>query len=62
MCWINSQSKNLIHLKYLILETPYTFFSIFSRYFSFRHSKHQLYDMYEQQQPLLFCLKDVKKM
>ena len=25
MCWIDSQSKKLIHLKYLILETPYTF-------------------------------------
>ena len=30
MCWIDSQSKKMIHLKYLILETPYTFFSIFS--------------------------------
>ena len=33
MCRIDSQSKKLIRLKYLILETPYTFFSIFSWYF-----------------------------
>ena len=25
MYWIDSQSKNLIHLKYVILETPYNF-------------------------------------
>ena len=30
MCWIDSQSKKLIHLKYLILKIPYTFSSIFS--------------------------------
>ena len=35
MCRIDSQLKKLIRLKYLILETPYTFFSIFSWYFSF---------------------------
>ena len=29
---IDSQLKKLIRLKYLILETPYTFFSIFSWY------------------------------
>ena len=27
---IDSQLKKLMHLKYLILETPYTYFSIFS--------------------------------
>ena len=32
MCRIDSQLKKLIRLKYLILETPYTFFSIFSWY------------------------------
>ena len=35
MCGIESQFKKMIHLKYLVLETPYTFFSIFSWYFSF---------------------------
>ena len=33
MCRIDSQLKKLIRLKYLILETPYTFFSIFRSYF-----------------------------
>ena len=35
---IDSQLKKLIRLKYLILETPYTFFSILSWYFSFTHT------------------------
>ena len=35
MCRSGSQLKKLIRLKYLILETPYTFFSIFSWYFTF---------------------------
>ena len=39
MCRIDSQLKKLICLKYLILETPYTFFSIFSWYFSFTHTQ-----------------------
>ena len=39
MCRIDSQLKKLIRLKYLILETPYTFFSIFSWYFSFTHTQ-----------------------
>ena len=30
MCRIGSQFKKLIHLKYLIRETPYAFFSIFN--------------------------------
>ena len=38
MCRIDNQLKKLIRLKYLILETPYTFFSIFSWYFSFTHT------------------------
>ena len=42
ICWIDSQSKKLIHLKYLILETPYIFFSIFSWYFSFMYTKHSI--------------------
>ena len=37
MCRIDSQLKRLIRLKYLILETPYTFFSIFSWYFIVLH-------------------------
>ena len=35
---IDSQLKKMIHLKYLILETPYTFFSIFSWYFIVLHT------------------------
>ena len=38
MCRIDSQLKKLICLKYLILETPYTFFSIFSWYFIVLHT------------------------
>ena len=38
MCRIDSQLKKLIRLKYLIVETPYTFFSIFSWYFIVFHS------------------------
>ena len=39
MCWIDGQSKKLVHLKYLVLETPYAFFSIFSWHFSFMHTE-----------------------
>ena len=38
MCRIDSQLKKLIRLKYLILETPYTFFTIFSWYFIVLHT------------------------
>ena len=38
MCRIDSQSKKMIRLKYLILETPYTFFSVFNWYISFTHT------------------------
>ena len=38
MCRIDSQLKKLIRLKYLILETPYTFFSIFKWYFIVLHT------------------------
>ena len=38
MCRIDSQLKKLIRLKYLIYQTPYTFFSIFIWYFSFTHT------------------------
>ena len=34
---IDSPLKKLIRLRYLILETPYTFFSIFSWYFIVLH-------------------------
>ena len=46
MCRIDSQSKKLIHLKYLILETPYTFFSIFSWYFIVLHTLKVLSPMF----------------
>ena len=35
---IDSPLKKLIRLEYLILETPYTFFSIFSWYFIVLHT------------------------
>ena len=35
---LTSQLKKLMRLKYLILETPYTFFSIFSWYFIVLHT------------------------
>ena len=38
MCRNDSQLKKLIRLKYLILETPYTFFFIFSWYFIVLHT------------------------
>ena len=46
MCRIDSQLKKLIHLKYLILETPYTFFSIFSWYFIVLHTLNFLSRMF----------------
>ena len=42
MCRVDSQLKKLIILKYLMLETPCTFFSIFSWYFSFTHTEHSI--------------------
>ena len=46
MCRINSRLKKIIHLKYLILETPYTFFSLFSRYFIVLHTLNFLAPMF----------------
>ena len=46
MCRIGSQLKKLIRLKYLILETPYTFFSIFSWYFIVLHTLNFLSPMF----------------
>ena len=46
MCRIDSQLKKLIRLKYLILETPYTFFSIFSWYFIVLHTLNFLSPMF----------------
>ena len=46
MCRIDSQLKKLIRLKYLILETPYTFFSIFSWYFIVFHTLNFLSPMF----------------
>ena len=48
MCRIDSQLKKLIRLKYLIIETPCTFFSIFRWYFivfthlTFNHLCYQI--------------------
>ena len=46
MCRIDSQLKKLIRLKYLILKTPYTFFSIFSWYFIVLHTLNFLSPMF----------------
>ena len=46
MCRIESQLKKLIRLKYLILEIPYTFFSIFSWYFIVIHILNFLSPMF----------------
>ena len=67
MCWIDSQSKKeMIHLKYLILETPYTYFSIFSWYFIFTYTERFITCVFrhqqQQQQPFLFWLKKIDKM
>ena len=43
MCRIDSLLRKLIRLEYLIFQTLYTFFSIFSLNFSFTHST--LYDL-----------------
>ena len=45
-CRIDSQLKKLIHLKYLILEIPYAFFSIFNRYFIALHTLNFLSPMF----------------
>ena len=39
VCRIDSQLKKLINLKYLILETPYTYFCIFTWYFIVLHTR-----------------------
>ena len=46
MCRIGSQLKKLIRLKYLILETPYSFFSIFCWYFLVLHTLNFLSPMF----------------
>ena len=46
MCRIDSQLKKLILLKYLILEPPYTFFSIFSWCFKVLHTLNVLSPMF----------------
>ena len=46
MCRIDSQLKKLIRLKCFILETPYTYFSIFSWYFIVLHTPNFLSSMF----------------
>ena len=46
MCRTDSQLKKLIRLKYLILETPYTFFSILIWYFRVLHTLNFLSSMF----------------
>ena len=42
MCWIDNQSKKLVHLKHLILQTLYNFFSLFSWHFNFMHTESSI--------------------
>ena len=67
MCRIDSQLKRLIRLKYLILETPYIFFSTFSWYFIVLHIlnflspmfsgiNHNKFSFFWLFQPFLFCV------
>ena len=58
MCWIASQLKKMIRLKYLIPETPYTFFSTFSWYFSVTYTERSITCVlrYYQQQLFLVLL------
>ena len=46
MCRTDSQLKKLVHLKNLILETPYTFFFIPSWYFRVLHTLNFLSPMF----------------
>ena len=55
MCRIDSQSKKLIRLKYLILETPYNFFSIFSWYFVVLNTLNVLSPMFSDINNNNFC-------
>ena len=55
---IDSQFEKLIRLKYLILETPYTFFFIFSWYFRVLHTLNFLSPMFSgnDNKFFFFCL------
>ena len=46
MCKTDSQLKKFIRLKYLIIETSFTFFSIFSWYFTVLHTLKFLSPMF----------------
>ena len=46
MCKIDSQLKKFIRLKYLIIETPFTFFSMFSWYSTVLHTLKFLSPMF----------------
>ena len=54
---IDSQLKKLIRLKYLIFETPYTFFSIFSWYFSPTHTSHFITFVFRHEKQQLFLFR-----
>ena len=67
VCRIDGQLKRLMRLKYLILETPYTVFSIFSWYFIVLHTinfrspmfsgiNNSNFSFFWLFQPLLFCV------
>ena len=56
MCWIDSQSKKWMHLKYLVIQTPYTFPPIFSWNSNFTHT-----EWYLEQQTFLVLFKGYRE-
>ena len=64
MCWIDSQSKKLIHLKYVILETSYTIpFSLYSAGILVLRTLNTLPPVFANiNNNIFFCLKNIKKM
>ena len=65
ICCIDSQSKKLIYLKYLILETPYTFFSLYPVGIVVLRTLNALSPVFsatDNNNFLLFCLKNMEKL
>ena len=64
MRWIDGQSKKLMQLKYLILETPHTFFSKVSWNSTLRilNALSPMFSGINNNNLFLFCLKDIGKM
>ena len=63
MCWIDSQSEKLIHLKCLIFETPYTFslHSVGILVLPTLNGVSPVFPAINNNNLFLFCLKDMEK-